>query len=92
MQTATDPERVLSFNNVWFNTKLDSKLNEGKRVFEFLTCHIEVYDSPNKAVAVFDVTLIVTFVRGLQVKHVHCCPVFVIHPSVAPGPGWYVFW
>lgn len=39
--------------------------------------------------AVLDQALIVSTVGGLQVEHVHCCPVFAVHLSVAPRFRWY---
>lgn len=39
--------------------------------------------------AVVDYALIVSTVGGLQVEHVHCCPVFAVHLSVGPCRGWY---
>lgn len=60
--------------------------------FIIVTCQTEFHNSLNEAVTVFNVALIVPFVCGLQVEHVHCGPVFIIHPRVAPGLSWYIFW
>lgn len=76
-----------------FNLKENSTMTFMNEIeYIIFTYHIEFHNCLNEAVAVFDVALVVPFVWGLQVEHVHCGPVFIIHPRIAPGLSWYIFW
>lgn len=59
------------------------------KIWKVLTRHADFDNSLVEGIAVFDEALIVSAVGGLQVEHVHCCPVFAVHLSVVPRRGCY---
>lgn len=59
------------------------------KIWKVLTRHADFDNSLVEGIAVFDEALIVSAVGGLQVEHVHCCPVLAVQLSVDQLLGCY---